>query len=132
MYVFTDLEASSTTSTTLPGCAAIGTYESIDCRLDALVASLDGAQDLGRLKSGLVKAATNARTKKQQAEGFVATGKKKQEKRAMKKAVKALSSFLHKLGSRSARKLIPPGTRQMLTEQTTPILADMQTLLGTL
>jgi hypothetical protein len=79
-----------------------------------------------------VKATTKARTKKQQAEGFVATGRKKQEKRAMKKAVKALSSFLHKLRSRSARKLIPAETRQMLTDQTNPILADMQTLLGTL
>jgi hypothetical protein len=46
--------------------------------------------------------------------------------------VKALSSFLHKVGSRSARKLIPQGTRQMLTDQTNPILADMKTLLGTL
>jgi len=132
-YVFTDLgTSSSTTSTTLPGCAAVATYESIDCRLDGLVASLDAAQDLGRLKSGLVQAATKARTKKQQAEGFVATGKKKQEKTAMKKAVKALSSFLHKLGSRSARKLIPPATRQILTDQTKAILADMKTLLGTL
>jgi hypothetical protein len=125
------LHAVSSGSTS-PGCAAIATYASIDCRLDGLVASLNAAQDLGRLKSGLVKAATKARTKKQQAEGFVATGKKKQEKKAMKKAVKALSSFLHKVGSRSARKLIPQGTRQMLTDQTNEILADMRTLLGTL
>ncbi len=136
-YVFTGVgqtsgSTTSTTSTTLPGCAAVASYASIDCRLDGLVASLDAAQDLGRLKSGLVKVATKARTKKQQAEGFVATGKKKQEKKAMKKAVKALSSFLHKVGSRSARKLIPPGTRQILTDQTNAILADMRTLLGTL
>jgi hypothetical protein len=121
----------TTTSTTLPGCAAVATYESIDCRLDELVASLDAAQDLGRLKTGLVKAATKARTKKQQAEGFVATGKQKKQKSAMKKAAKALSSFLHKLGSRSATK-VPQGTRQMLTGEATPILADMKTLLGTL
>jgi hypothetical protein len=79
-----------------------------------------------------VKAATKARTKKQQAEGFVAKGKKKQEKNAMKKAVKALSKFLHIVGSRSARKLIPAGTRVMLSQQTNAILADMRTLLGTL
>jgi predicted outer membrane repeat protein len=129
--------SSTTTTTTLPGatCNQIpdgATFASIDCRLDQLVASLNAAQDLGRLKNGIVKAATKARTKKQQAEGFVATGKKKQEKNAMKKAVKVLSSFLHKAGSRSARKLIPPATRQMLSDQATPILADMKTLLRTL
>jgi predicted outer membrane repeat protein len=129
--------SSTTTTTTLPGstCGAIPdgpTFASIDCRLDELVATLNAAQDLGRLKSGLVKAATKARAKKQQAEGFVATGRKKQEKNAMKKAVKAVSSFLHKAKSHSATKLIPPATRQMLVDQTNPILGDMKTLLGTL
>jgi hypothetical protein len=50
----------------------------------------------------------------------------------MKKAVKAVSSFLHKAKSHSATKLIPPATRQMLVDQTNPILGDMKTLLGTL
>lgn len=141
-YVFTGLGASgsttsttsmtSTTSTTLSGCAAIATYESIDCRLDGLIASLNAAQDLGKLKERLVKAATKARTKKQQAEGFLAAGNEKREKKLMKKAVKALSKFVRKVGSRSATKVIPPETRQTLTDQTNPILADMETLLGTL
>jgi FG-GAP repeat len=134
-YVFTTVASASTTSTTsttLPGCAALATYESIDCRLDGLVASLNAAQDLGKLKKRLVKGATKARTKKQKAEGLVATGKTKREKKTMKKAVNALSKFLKKVGSPSARKLIPPGTRQMLTDQTNAILADMRTLLGAL
>ena len=140
-YVFTTVASgsttstiamTSTTSTTLPGCAAVATYESIDCRLDGLVASLNAAQDLGKLKKRLVKGATKARTKKQKAEGLVATGKTKREKKTMKKAVKALSKFLKEVGSPSARKLIPPGTRQILTDQTKAILADMRTLLRTL
>jgi FG-GAP repeat protein len=125
------VHAVSSGSTTF-GCPAIPTYASIDCRLDGLVASLNAAQDLGRLKKRLVKAATKARMKKQRAEGFVAAGKKKQEKRAMKKAVKALAKFAHKVGSRAATKLLPPGTRQLLTDETNPILADERTLLGTL
>jgi hypothetical protein len=125
------VHAVSSGSTTF-GCAAIPTYASIDCRLDGLIASLNAAQDLGRLKKRLVKAATKARTKKQRAEGLVATGKKKREKKTLTKAVKALSKFVRKVGSPSARKLIPQGTRQMLTDQTNPILADMRTLLGTL
>jgi hypothetical protein len=120
----------SSGSTTF-GCAALATYESIDCRLDGLIASLNAAQDLGKLKKALVKAATKARTKKQKAEGF-ATGNKKREKKLMKKAVKGLSKFLRKVGSRPATKLIPPAKRQLLTDQTNPILQDMRTLLGTL
>lgn len=122
----------STTSTTLPGCGEGATYGSVTCRLDELLTRLDAAPDLGRLKGGLLNAVTKARRKEGQAEGFVGTGKTKQEKKSMKKAVKALSTFLHKARSRSARKLIPPTTRQFLIDQTNPVLADMKTLLGTL
>ena len=121
----------STTSTTLPGCAALASYGSIGCRLDTLIASLDAAQDLGQLKSGLLTAATAARTKERKAEDLVATGKTKREKRAMKQAVAALAKFLHKASSHSARKLIPETTRQALIDQGNQILADMKTLLGT-
>jgi hypothetical protein len=109
----------------------LATYESIDCRLDGLIASLDAAQDLGKLEKRLVKAATKARTKKQKAESFATTNTKR-EKKLLQKAVKALSGFLKKLDSRAATKVIPLETRQALTAQTTPILADMETLLGTL
>jgi hypothetical protein len=120
----------SSGSTTF-GCPALPTYASIDCRLDGLIASLNAAQDLGKLKKRLVKAATKVRTKKQKAEGFATTNKKR-EKKLLKKAVKGLSKFVKKLGSRAATKLIPPGTRQTLTDQTNPILTDMKTLLATL
>ena len=122
----------STTSTTLPGCGALASYGSIGCRLDTLIASLDAAQDLGRLKSGLLTAATAARTKERKAEDVVATGKTKREKRAMKQAVAALAKFLHKANSHLARKLIPETTRQALIDQGNQILADGKTLLGTL
>jgi hypothetical protein len=48
----------------------------------------------------------------------------------MKQAVAALTKFLHKASSHSARKLIPETTRQPLIDQGNQILADMQTLLG--
>ena len=121
----------STTSTTLPGCAALASYGSIGCRLDTLIASLDAAQDLGQLKSGLLTAATAARTKERKAEDLVATGKTKREKRAMKQAVAALAKFLHKASSHLAGRLIPETTRQALIDQGNQILADMRTLLST-
>jgi hypothetical protein len=122
----------STTTTTLPGCAALADYGSIDCRLDPLIASLKAAPDLGRLKSGLLNAATRARTKERKAENFAATGRRKQEKNALTQAVAALASFLHKSSSRLARKLISETTRQALIDQGGRILADMKTLLGAL
>ena len=122
----------STTSTTLPGCAALASYGSIACRLDTLIASLDAAQDLGRLKSGLLTAATGARTKERKAEDLVATGKTKREKKAMKQAVAALARFLHKANSHLARTLIPETTRQAMIDQGNQIFADVKTLVGTL
>jgi hypothetical protein len=122
----------STTSTTLPGCVAVATYESIGCRLDALIASVAAAQDLGRLKGALLSAGRSARTKERRAEDLVATGKTKRQRNAMKQAVHALTTFLRKSGSHVAQKLIPAATRQGLFDQATAILADMNTLLGTL
>src|SRR5262249_52362574 len=116
----------------LPGCAALPSYGSIACRLDMLIRSLDAAQDLGRLKSGLLTAATGARTKERKAGDLVATGKTKREKRAMKQAVAALETVLHKTSSHVARKLVSETTRKALIDQGNQILAEMKTLLGTM
>jgi hypothetical protein len=122
----------TTTTTTLPagGCARATTFASIDCRLDELVATLQASQDLGRTKGALVRAATKARTKKQQAEGFAGTGKKKPEKNAARKAVRALASFLHRLHSHTAKKNVSPSTLQTLTDTATPILDDLKLLVS--
>lgn len=112
----------------LPTCTAAPTFESIDCRLDALIARLSAATDLGRLRTGLVNAATKAREKKLQAESFDAQGKAKQRRTALRKAVKKLSSFVHKLSSRSSRKIIPAETRQGFIDEANPIVTDLRTL----
>jgi len=111
------------------GCDAVPTFVSIDCRLDQLVEKLQSATDLGRMQRVLVNVAMRARTRKQAAEA-IGTGKK--ARKQMKQAVKGLRSFLHKLSSHTARKKIPPPTLQAFTQEATPIVADMQTLLGQL
>jgi hypothetical protein len=126
LVLLVDVQAGSV----LPECMLAPTFEAIDCSLDTLIARLNVAQDLGRLKAGLVKAATKARDKKQQAEAFDAQGKAKQRKNALKKAVKKLASFLHKLSSRSSRKIIPGATRQGFIDEATPILTALQALLA--
>jgi len=122
----------TTTTTTLPqaGCGlAAPTFVNIDCRLDQLVAAVQAASDLGRLKPGLVNTITKARDKKVQAEG---TSKAKQAKNALKKASKKMMSFIHKVGSRSGRKIIPAPTSSALQGAARPIQADMMTLLQSL
>jgi hypothetical protein len=124
LVLLVDLKAGSAP----PLCTDEATFESIDCRLDAMITRLSAAPDLGRLRTGLVKAATKARDKKLQAEAFDAQGKAKQRKNALKKSAKALGSFIHKLSSRSSRKIIPQATRQSFIDEATPILTDLKTL----
>ena len=126
--VTTTTSTSTTTSTTLPGCAVAPTFASVNCRLGVMIARLEAAPDLGRLQAGLVNAAKQARAKKEQAENFDAQGKAKQRRNALKKAVKKLGSFLHKLASRSSRKVIPAATRQSFVDEATPILNDLRSL----
>jgi len=125
--------ATTTTTTTLPpaGCIGAPTFEDIDCRLDILVAMVQSAQDLGRLKNGLVKSITKARRQKQRAEGFAPSSAKKAKKN-LKKAAHTMWSFVHKLKSLSAKKVIPEETRNALRAKAEPIAADMKTLLSAL
>ena len=129
-----EVAPTTTTSTTLPGncIPREATFVNIDCRLDLLVAAVQAADDLGRLKPGLVGAITKARDKKIQAETHDAADRAKQAKNALKKAVARTRSFIHKVRSRSARKIIPAATAAAFIDAANPILADMKELLRTL
>jgi hypothetical protein len=123
---------SASTTTTLPGCGAPApTFQSIDCRLDILIAQVQMATDLANLKNTLLKSLTQARTRKLAAEGFVAT-KKKLAKKRLKEAIRKMITFNFRVRSRTARRKIPDLTRKSLMNQGTPIQKDMQSLLRTL
>lgn len=119
----------STTTTTLNGCGVpAATFSSIECRLDALIARLNAATDLGKLKKGLVKSPVAARTSTQIAEDLADGGKNKPAKKKLKQATKRMSSFVHRLKSLTARKKLPAETRTSLIDEGTPIQADLKTL----
>jgi hypothetical protein len=124
---------SSSTTTTLPGgpCAGTPTFVDIDCRLDLLVAMTQSAQDLGRLKTRLVRVVTKARAQKQKAEGFASSNVKKAKKN-LRKAAHTMRSFVHGLKSLSARKIVPEATRNAFLAKAEPISADMTALLSML
>ncbi len=120
----------STTTTTLESrCALAPTFDSILCLLDALVADVDAASDLGRLKAGIRAAVTKA---EKQAVKARDAGTGKVAKTQLKKAVQSLKTFEHKLDSNNAKKLIPQSTRDRLRAASAQIRGEMQSLRGTL
>src|SRR5262249_40838864 len=119
-----------TTTTTLPsGCGLrAATFESIDCRLDLLVAKVDAAQDLGPGKKFLLAGVTAARAKKQDAEQDVAAGRSKPANKDLQKSIRKMINFAHRLRSLTSRKSIPGATRTALLDDAAPILEDLKTL----
>jgi len=119
-----------TTTTTLPsGCGVrAATFESIDCRLDLLVAKIDAVQDLGRGKKFLLAGVTAARAKKQDAEQDVAAGRSKTANKDLQKSIRKMINFAHRLRSLPSRKNIPGATRTALLDDAASILEDLKTL----
>ena len=104
----------------------------VTCRLDALVARVQSATDLGRLERSLEGIITKARAKKIQAEEFDARARRKQSLNALKKAIARMRSLIHKLRSLPGRKVIPLATSTELQDAANPILTDMKTLRSAL
>ena len=107
------------------------TFVSIDCRLDALIAQVEAATDLGRTQHSMLASLTKAQDRKVSAEGLAATNKKQATHR-LKAAIRKMTSFGFRVRSLVARHLVPAATRQSLELQGTSIRNDMKTLLRTL
>lgn len=120
----------STTTTTVPGACDVrsATFVSILCRLDVLVGQVQASGDLGRLKKGIEGAVTKARLKTQQGREQDAGGRTKKANTALKKAIRRMITFSHKLRSLNARRIIPPATSEAFLGQAAPIEEDMRAL----
>ena len=130
----TTTTTSTTTTSTVPGsCDAppAPTFVSIDCRLDALIAQVEAATDLGRTRHSMLASLTKARDRKVSAEGLAATNKKQATHR-LKAAIRKMTSFGFRVRSLVARHLVPAATRHSLESLGTSIRTDMKTLLRTL
>jgi hypothetical protein len=121
---------SSTTTTLFGGCAVGATFDSIMCRIEALIASVNAATDLGRLKDGVQKSAQKA---KKQCAKAQSAGTGKTALNQLKKCAHTLASFRHKLGSNNARQLIPQETRDFFRDDiAAPLRSDVNSLRGQL
>jgi hypothetical protein len=122
-----------TTTTTIPTgvCGTRApTYESIDCRLDALIAQLDAATNLGKVKPALLRSSMGAREKKVAAENNSSV---KKQKKLLKKAIGKMRSYNFRIGSRNAhRQITDEALRMDLDTQGAEIIADLKTLMKSL
>jgi hypothetical protein len=120
----------TTTSTTLPpGCGTPSvSFASLICRLDALLASVQAAPDLGTTKNALVNGVTAARSKTRSAEASANASSTRPANNALKKAARKMINFGHRLRSLRSRKKIPAATRSGLLTQWQPILDDLKAL----
>jgi hypothetical protein len=130
----TTTPTSSTTSTTLGGCAGepvAATFASIDCRLADLIAAVEGEPQLGAFQPKLDRSAGRARDREQMAAESCAAGSTKAAKRQLKKVVRKLVQFSHRLRSGRARKRVPEEVRTPLTDAASGIQEDVRQLRDT-
>jgi len=120
---------SSTTTTTVPGgCTVDATYDSILCRIDALIVVVQDATDLGRFQNGVLTSLQHARKQAATAQA----GKLRTAKNQLKKSAHTLDTFRHKLDSLNAKHVIPADTRSTLRAAADDIRTSINTLRGTL
>lgn len=114
------------------GCAngpAAATFDSIFCRLDALIARVQAEAGLGTFQAKSVKSLQQAKARAQAAQ--TAT-KVKKARKALQQAAKAISGYARRLGSLGARKKLDATVRADFQHAGDPIAADLQTLRGQL
>ena len=105
------------------------TFASLNCRLAALIAAVEAETRLGKLQPKLEKAARKAKERKETAESACADGNAKASGRQLKKVVRKLIQFSHRLRSNSARKKVDEVVREPLAEAADEIQQDARALM---
>jgi cysteine-rich repeat protein len=115
------------------GCASLpaaATYGSIQCRLDALIARVQGESRLGAFQAPSEKSLMTAKARTVAAQGLILTNAKKARK-LLQQAAKAIAQYARRLGSLTARKKLGPtlgALRAELQRAGDPIVKDIKTL----
>jgi hypothetical protein len=127
----TTSSSSTTTTTTVPGiCQAATAVESIDCRLGALMAVVQGSSGVtADLKALLVSQLQRAIDREETGKTLLEQGEVRKAHAALKHAFRALIDFEARIRSLSGRHHSDAGTRQTLLSFADPIRTDLRTLL---
>jgi hypothetical protein len=100
-------------------------FNSLDCRLGALLDRVDGESDLGTFGPKLVRALSRARSDVDAASGMCASSQLKSARRRLKTAVRDMVQYTHRLKSLAARKKLPAALRNALLAAGDPIERDL-------
>jgi hypothetical protein len=112
-------------------CAGIPvgpTFSSIDCRLDALIVAVGDEPALGTLQPKLVKTAQKAEARNQAGATACTGGDARKAGKQVKKVIRALIQFSHRLRSNSARKKVDAAIREPFIAAADAIQQDARTL----
>jgi hypothetical protein len=119
------------TTTTLAACVGVpvgATFRSIDCRLDALLATVQGEPALGAFASKLADALGKATGRKQDAERLCADADAKHAGKRLRQAGQKMAQYVHRLRGQPARKKIPAEVRDPLVAAGQGLQTDLRTL----
>jgi hypothetical protein len=108
-------------------CPEAATFDSVDCRLGALLASLESV-DLGPLQSRLRRLAELAKEAMDVAQERSAEDRSVEVRRRLRSVMSRLRLFLRRLDSAHAEQSIPPEVRLPLVDEATAIRDDVTTL----
>jgi CSLREA domain-containing protein len=122
------------TTTTVPTtCAGIPdgpTFVSIDCRLEALLARVQGEAALDGFGPKLARSVDKARARNAEGEDLCRGSNAKKTKKRLQQAATALRQYAHRLNGLAARKRLDTGLRQGFIDEGAPIEQDLKTLRG--
>jgi hypothetical protein len=133
----TSTSSTTSTSTTLPAGGCDGapdgpTFPSVTCRLRALIADVEAEPALGKLQAKLAKAAAKALQRTERAQEICDSGNARKSGKQLKKTVRKLIQFAHRLRSNKARKTVDESVREPLAETADEIQEDARELRETL
>jgi hypothetical protein len=118
----------ATTTTTLPaGCATDASYQSVTCRLDALIGVVSASA--GALAPKLSAKLAAAHTAVDRAQQSVGLHHGKVSKKSLRKASKALAAYRTVLHSKKAAKTLPEPSRDELGAQLSGLQSDLHALI---
>src|SRR5262245_17679031 len=90
----------------LPECTDEATFDSIGCRLEALIGAVDAAIDPQSLNDTLDNLVKRARDPLAEAQSMAAAGRSRPARARLRSAQRRLGVFVRRLNSRRARALV--------------------------
>jgi hypothetical protein len=125
----TTLVSTTTTSTTLPpACTDEATFDSASCRLNDLATRIGADAGMASIAGKLQKALDIAENNTNDASGECAAGDAKAAGKKLKKAVRRLIQYGHRLRSLKSRKTIPDEIRQPYIDEGKAVQDDLKAL----